>query len=97
MKGLIIKNISNDYLVKVNNKSYLCKARGKFRNDKITPLVGDYVIIDPDNKYILEILPRKNSLIRPSVSNIDKALIVTSVKEPDFSTNLLEKLLTIIS
>lgn len=97
MEGLIIKNISNDYLVKNNNGIYPCKARGKFRTQKISPLVGDTVIFDNNNNYILEIKERKNSLIRPAVSNIDQALIVTSVKEPDLDTNLLDKLLTIIS
>ena len=97
MEGIIIKNISNDYVVLCRNGEYTCKPRGKFRNDKITPLVGDTVVIDPDNKYILNIKPRKNMLIRPSVANIDQALIVTSVKEPDFSTNLLDKLLIVIS
>lgn len=97
MKGLIIKNISNDYLVKTAKGNYLCKARGKFRNENITLLVGDRVIIDENNKIITDIETRKNYLIRPSVANIDQALIVTSVKSPDFSTNLLDKLLLIIS
>lgn len=97
MEGIIIKNISNDYVVLCKNGEYICKPRGKFRNDRITPLVGDNVIIDPDNKYILDIKPRKNMLIRPSVANIDQALIITSVKEPDFSTNLLDKLLVVIT
>ena len=97
MDGIIIKNISNDYVVLCKNGEYTCKPRGKFRNDKIIPLVGDNVIIDPNNKYILEIKKRKNMLIRPSVANIDQALIVSSVKEPNFSTNLLDKLLVIIS
>ena len=97
MEGLIIKNISNDYTVKSNNHIYLCKARGKFRKEKITPLVGDNVTFDEKTNYILNINKRKNYLIRPSVSNIDNALIVTSVKQPDLDTNLLDKLLTIIS
>ena len=97
MEGIIIKNISNDYVVLCKNGEYTCKPRGKFRNNKITPLVGDNVVIDSDNKYILDIKPRKNMLIRPSVANIDQALIVTSVKEPDFSTNLLDKLLVVIT
>ena len=97
MEGIIIKNISNDYVVLCKNGEYTCKPRGKFRNDKITPLVGDNVIIDPDNKYILEIKKRKNMLIRPSVANIDQAIIVSSVKEPNFSTNLLDKLLVIVT
>ena len=97
MEGIIIKNISNDYVVLCKNSEYTCKPRGKFRNDKITPLVGDNVIIDPDNKYILEIKKRRNMLIRPSVANIDQAIIVSSVKEPNFSTNLLDKLLVIVT
>ena len=97
MEGLIIKNISNDYTIKSNNHIYLCKARGKFRKEKLTPLVGDNVTFDEKTNYILKINKRKNYLIRPSVSNIDNALIVTSVKQPDLDTNLLDKLLTIIS
>ena len=96
MIGKIIKQISNDYTVKVEDELYICKARGKFRNMHITPLVGDNVVIDKENNYILEILDRKNELDRPSVANIDQVVIVTSVKIPDFSSNLLDKLLTII-
>ncbi len=96
MQGRIIKLISNDYTVISNGNEYICKSRGKFRNLHVTPLVGDYVKFDEKNHYILEILPRKNELIRPPVANIDQAVIVTSVKHPDFSTYLLDKLLTII-
>lgn len=96
MIGKIIKNISNDYTVLANNNLYVCKSRGKFRNLNITPLVGDNVIFDEKNKYILEIQPRKNFLVRPPVANIDNCVIVTSLKEPDFSSNLLDKLLTIV-
>ena len=63
---------------------------------KISPLVGDEVIFDENNNYILEVLPRQNALLRPPVANIDQAVIITSVKHPDFSSNLLDKLLTII-
>lgn len=96
MIGKIIKQISNDYTVKLDDKIVVCKARGKFRNLGITPLVGDNVVVDINNNYITEILERKNELERPSISNIDQALIVTSVKIPNFSSNLLDKLLNII-
>jgi len=95
MEGKIIKIISNDYTVVANNKLFICKSRGRFRNDNITPLVGDEVIIDEKNNYILEIKKRKNELVRPPVSNIDQAVIITNVK-PTFNTNLLDKLLCII-
>lgn len=96
MQGQIIKILSNLYFVNSDNKIYECHSRGKFRNDKITPTVGDYVKFDDKNNYILEILPRKNTLVRPLVSNIDQAFIVTSCKSPDFSSNLLDKLLVIL-
>ena len=95
MEGRIIKQLSNDYTV-LASKEYVCKARGVFRKNSETPLVGDVVEFDPSKKLILEIKPRINYLVRPAVSNINQALIVTSVKNPDFSTNLLDKLLTII-
>ncbi len=97
MQGIIVKQISNDYTIHLDNDEYVvCKARGKFRNMHITPLVGDYVTIDYENKYILEIHPRKNELIRPTIANVDQAVIITSVYIPNFSSNLLDKLLVII-
>ena len=96
MEGQIIKILSNLYTVSVDGTLYECRARGKFRKDNITPTVGDYVRIDDKNNYILEILPRKNTLDRPLVSNIDQAIIVTSCKEPDFSSNLLDKLIVVL-
>lgn len=97
MEGIIIKNESNNYTVRTKKGINTCKPRGKFRLDKITPLVGDIVDIDDINNYLLEIKPRKNCLIRPQIANVDIAIIVTSVKEPNFDSNLLDKLLTIIS
>jgi len=96
MQGKIIKNISNTYSVLVEDKIYECKPRGKFRNLNITPLVGDEVIIDEVNKYILDILPRKNELNRPYISNVDYALILTSLKTPDLSLLLLDKQITFL-
>lgn len=96
MVGIIVKNISNDYTIKSNNNYYVCKPRGKFRKLHISPLVGDKVEFDEKNNYILEILKRDNELVRPPVSNVDQAVIVMSIAEPDFSDNLLDKLLCII-
>lgn len=96
IKGRIIKQISNDYTVWSDGKIYECKARGKFRKMEISPLVGDWVNFDVDNNYIIEILPRENELNRPRISNVDQAMIITSLKSPDFDSNLLDKLITII-
>ena len=96
MQGRIIKVISNQFTVEASGLEYICHASGKVRNSKMSPIVGDYVEFDEKQNYIIKILPRKNSLVRPPVSNIDNALIVTSVCIPDFSSNLLDKLLCII-
>jgi len=95
MIGRIIKVISNDYTVLVDDKKYICKPRGVFRNQNITPLAGDIVEINEDN-IITKIFDRKNKLDRPPVSNIDMAIIVMSTTKPDFSNILLDKMLTII-
>lgn len=75
-KGVIIRQISNLYTVDVDGEVYKCRARGKFYHDKITPLVGDYVEVNIADKYIINVLPRKNSLQRPSIANVDAALLL---------------------
>ena len=97
MTGQIIKIISNLYTVEIDNKIYDCRARGKFRNEEITPLVGDYCEVDLKNLYITKIMARKNSLNRPLISNVDYALVMTSVKNPELSLTLLDKMLSLIT
>ena len=96
MIGRIIKILSNDYTVESEGEKIVCKVRGKFRSLHLTPLVGDFVKFDKNKKYITEILKRKNELVRPPVANIDQVIIITSVKDPDFSSNLLDKLLVVL-
>lgn len=95
--GRIIKSISGfyDVLDDENEELIRTRARGNFRKRKIKPLVGDKVSFDAtgDLGYILEILPRENSLVRPPIANIDQAIVVTSSAEPNFSSNLLDKIL----
>lgn len=95
--GKIIKIVSNLYTVQVGNDIYECRARGKFRKDSVTPLVGDFVVIDTENAYILEIEKRRNELSRPTIANVDVGLVLTSVKQPDLSLNLLDKELAAVS
>ena len=96
MIGRVIKLISNIWTVDVEGQLYNCSSIGKFKYLKTSPMVGDMVEIDEKNKVIKKILPRKNELVRPPIVNVDQAIIVTSVKEPDFSSNLLDKMLVII-
>ena len=96
MKGRVIKLISNKWTVECDKKYYECSSIGKFRYQKISPLVGDMVDFDLEKRIITNILPRKNELIRPPIANIDEAIILVSCKEPNFSSNLLDKMLVVI-
>ena len=96
MQGQIIKINSDLHFVSFEGKTYPCKCRGLFRKEHITPLVGDYVLFDKDKKLIEEICPRKNEFKRPKVSNIDQAFLITSLVNPNFSLNLLDKLIVLM-
>ena len=96
MEGQIIKIISDLHIVNCDNKNYNCKCRGKFRHEKVVPKVGDYVIFDKEKCIIDKIIPRKNVFQRPSVANIDQAFLITSLRLPDFSLNLLDKLIVLM-
>lgn len=96
MQGRIIRIISNLYTVNSDDKTFECRARGLFRNKEITPLVGDIVEFNEEN-YILNIERRKNELTRPTIANIDKAIIVTTCTRPEFSPFLLDKMLVNIT
>lgn len=99
MQGKIIKGISGFYYVHVPNRgTYECKAKGIFRKENIKPLVGDDVEIEITNTKdfegnIIRILPRKNSLIRPAVANIDQALLIFAMASPEPNYNLLDRFL----
>ncbi|MBO4292858.1 MAG: ribosome small subunit-dependent GTPase A [Clostridia bacterium] len=96
MQGLIIENISNLYKVKSGENVYTTTARGKFKKDEIIPVVGDFVeLAEVDNEkmeaVIDEILPRKNYVKRPKVSNITQLVFVLSSKHPKPDLLMLDK------
>ena len=94
LTGLVLKCIGGFYYVLCDETVYTCRARGKFRKDKISPCVGDQVAITADENnegYVLEILPRKNILVRPPLANLDKLFIVSSVSDPQPSTLIIDK------
>ena len=98
MTGRIVRIISNLYTVEANDNGKIiscnCRARGKFRKDGLTPLVGDIVEFNYQEGIILDIKERRNELNRPMIANVDHAIIVTSCKKPDYSSLLLDKMLT---
>ncbi|MFA6940848.1 MAG: ribosome small subunit-dependent GTPase A [Clostridiaceae bacterium] len=95
MIGRIVKAIAGFYYVDIEGKVTECKARGVFRNKKISPLVGDMADIEIDNGkgVINSILKRKNEFVRPAVSNISQVFLVFSYRSPDINEDLLNKYL----
>jgi|SRR3712207_718944 len=95
MQGIITKGIGGFYYVKVNDILIECKARGKFRYDGLTPMVGDKVeiLVDNNKGTIDKIYNRENSLIRPSVANISQAIVVFALRNPNVNQDLLNKFL----
>lgn len=98
IKGKIIKGIGGFYYVEAADNVYECKLRGNFRNQNITPLVGDNVELslgeNADNR-IETVLPRKNSLVRPPLANLDQLFIVSSTVEPATNTFIIDKMIAI--
>lgn len=95
MQGTIVKGIGGFYYVKSDSNTIECKARGKFRHNELTPMIGDKVDINvKDGKGVIDkILPRSNQLVRPAVSNITQAFVVFSIKSPDLNADLLNRFL----
>lgn len=95
MQGTIVKGIGGFYYIKVNNEVVECKARGIFRHNDLTPMVGDKVEISTkDGKGVIDkIYSRENELIRPAVANVTQALVVFALKNPEINEDLLNKFL----
>ena len=96
MEGLIIENKANLYKIKINNEEYIATARGKLKNDNLTPVVGDIVkftILDENKQtaVIEEIKDRKTYIKRPKLANITQIIFVVSSKHPKPDLLLLDK------
>ncbi|MDP4109633.1 MAG: ribosome small subunit-dependent GTPase A [Bacillota bacterium] len=94
-QGIVLKGIGGFYYTDTEKGIYECRARGKFRLSDISPLPGDHVIFEAaEDKtgYLMEILPRKNELVRPAVANVDNLFIVASTTEPVTDPFLVDKI-----
>lgn len=98
MIGRIIGNISNTYKIKTNKRIYEAYARGRFKNEEITPLVGDIVEIEVSDEngkgqtaIIEKIQQRKNEIKRPKMANIDQIIFIVSTKNPKPDLLMLDK------
>lgn len=95
---IIMKSTAGFYYVRSEDGEIIeCRARGVFRKQKLTPLVGDKVSVETDGKSstVTDIYERRNSLVRPPVANIDKLVIISSVKEPVPNVPIIDKLTAI--
>ena len=88
--GKIVKSLSGFYEVQTETERYRCRAAGVFRAQGIKPLVGDNVDIDivdevscPKEGSVRKIGPRRNELIRPNVANVDQAMMIFSIRDPE--------------
>lgn len=98
IEGRILKGIGGFYYVETTQGLIECKARGKFRKTVGKPIVGDLVHLELQSDgtgYLAEILPRKNELIRPAVSNLDLIAIVATEAQPKTEPFLIDKVIAI--
>lgn len=97
MKGLIVKGVGGFYYVEDDEgRRIQCRARGVFKNEGITPYVGDEVefsMVDDEEGVVEKIYPRKNSFIRPPISNVDLIAVVVSASKPKFNPLITDRFL----
>lgn len=96
-QGIIIRALSGFYDVDTGEGTVRCRARGKLRKERVTPLVGDRVQfqMSGDSGYVQEILPRKNSFIRPAVANVDVLVMMASQVNPVTEPFLIDRVAAI--
>lgn len=98
LQGIVLKGIGGFYYVEASDTVYECKARGKFRKAKISPLPGDRVTItvsEQSENTIDSIEERKNQLKRPPLANLDQLFIVSSICEPEPNRLVIDKMTAI--
>ncbi len=95
LEGTIVKGIGGFYYIKASDGNvYECKARGKFRNERIKPAIGDkvYIEVSGEKGSITEIRERTTYLVRPPVANVDMLVIVAAATSPEPNLFLLDKM-----
>ena len=98
VEGKIVKALSGFYYVQTPHGVLRCRARGKFRLDSLSPLVGDFARAEetePGSGYLLSILPRRNEFVRPAVANVDAIVILASAVNPVTDPFLVDRVTVI--
>lgn len=97
-EGTIVKALSGFYYVHCAGTTYTCRARGKFRHGKLSPLVGDrvrFTELEQQTGALDEILPRVNQFVRPAVANVDQLVIIVSQAIPVTDPFLIDRIITV--
>ena len=97
MRGVVVKGLGGLFEVLTENGRIACRARGTLKRDEEKVLIGDRVELDrPDGEYVIaKVDPRKNSLIRPPIANLDALYCVIAAARPAPALDTLDKLLAI--
>ena len=98
IEGRIQKALSGFYYVDTGSEVLTCRARGKFRKDGVSPLVGDRVEVRElgnGEGFVERICPRKNAFARPAVANIDQLVIIGSGAIPRTDPFLIDRVAAI--
>ncbi len=97
LTGKVIKGIGGFYYVVAANALYECRARGLFRKQGITPLVGDVVDIEPTGEenvaFLCDVHSRTSELVRPAVANADQSMLIFAAARPDINFGLIDRFL----
>jgi len=97
-EGTIVKALSGFYYVHSAGQLFTCRARGKFRHGKLSPLVGDrvrFTELEDHTGAVDEILPRVNQFVRPAVANVDQLVIIVSQAIPITDPFLIDRIITV--
>ena len=98
-QGLLLRGVGGLYTVRLDDGETIdCRACGRFRRERITPLAGDHVTVERQTDgtgFVTEILPRRNALVRPPVANLDCLVIVAAAAQPVPSTLVMDKLVAV--
>lgn len=95
-EGQIVRAVSGFYDVRTPEGIVRCRARGIFKKKNLSPLVGDYVVIERTGSgegVVTEVRPRRTQLIRPPIANAEQAVVLFSLREPPFQPVLLDRIL----
>lgn len=97
-EGLIIKGVGGFYYVETAERTYQCRARGLFKKQGLTPMVGDRVTIEVTEDeevegYVTAIHPRTNQFIRPPIANVDLLFVVAAMRHPAPNLRLIDRFL----